>query len=200
MDELRAKLNRVVYGLAALFFLLPFVNFSCAEMPIGSVTGFDMVFGSTKLTGEGAKMAQFSQYAENGEDQSMPNPMLAAENHVIEPSWLVISALGCCLLGLFFSFSDAEKARLARIGFSIGTMLTLLIFRIGIESELEAGGGGMIQVETAIGFWMVMGCMAFAVWLNFSGEQQPEGPFIRAKFDRHETNQNQIRGPKVPQG
>ena len=58
----------------------------------------------------------------------------------------------------------------------------------------------MIQAETAMGFYLVMAIMAFAVWLNFSGEQQPEGPFIRAKFDRHEASQNQIRDSKIPQG
>lgn len=199
MDELKPKLNRIVYGLAALCFFLPFVNFSCSEMPIGSVTGFDMVFGSTKLTGAGADMAEMARYAETGEESPMANPMLTAENQVIEPNWFVILALGCCVLGLLLSFSEQDKMRKGRIWISSAVMIALIIFRVSVEMELDSQTVGMIQASTAIGLWLIFGLMAFAVWLNYSKESLPEGPFIRARFDRAQSNSEQIRGPKIPQ-
>ncbi len=198
MDELRPKLNRIVYGMAALCFLLPFVNFSCAEMPVGSVTGFDMVFGSTKMSGAGTQLTDMTQYVDTGEEQPFSAPQLTEDSQVIKPSVLVISALVCCVLGLFFSFSEGDKARLARIGLSVGGIIALIIFRLGIESELEAESGGMIQAETALGLWLVLGLMAFAIWLNFSIERNPEGPFIRARFDRSPADTTQTRKPRVP--
>ncbi len=185
MDELKPKLSRYIFGLAALAFFLPFINFSCAEMKVAEVKGIDMVFGSSiEANGE----LDFSQMAENmegGEDPSLGfSNSNASGEHKVEPSFLAILALGCCILGLLMSFTDADRVRLMRIGLAVVAGGALIFLRFAIESEIEGQAMGIVQVDTAVGFWIVLALLAGAVWLNYSNESNTtREPFVRARIE-----------------
>lgn len=197
MDELKPKINRIVFGLAALCFFLPFVNFSCADMTVASVSGFDMVFGSSV---EFAGMDAMAQLAQQSPDREGA-PTLTPENQMsrqVEPNAIAIIALACCMIGLFLSFSDSDRLRYPRILLACAAAATLVFLRVSIGSEVESQGGGIIQVDSAIGFWLCLILLAGAIYLNYTTESTPDGPFIRARIDRPQGRVDQIRRSDMP--
>jgi hypothetical protein len=185
MDELKPKLSRYIFGLAALAFFLPFINFSCAEMKVAEVKGIDMVFGSSIEANGELDFSQMAENMESGEDPSLgfSNSGTSGE-HKVEPSFLAILALGCCILGLLMSFTEADRVRLMRIGLAVIAAGSLIVLRFMIESEIEGQAMGIVQVDTAVGFWIVLALLAGAVWLNYSNESNnTREPFVRARIE-----------------
>ncbi len=188
MDDIKPKLSRYIFGLAALAFFLPFINFSCAEMKVAEVKGIDMVFGSSiEANGD----LDFNQMAENmgtaGNEEGQNfdfSGSNASGEHKVEPSFLAILALGCCVLGLLMSFTEADRIRLMRIGLAMIAGGALIFLRFAIESEIEEQSMGIVQVDTAVGFWIVLALLAGAVWLNYSNESSnTREPFVRARIE-----------------
>ncbi len=197
MEELKPKINRIIFGIAALCFFLPFVNFSCADMTVATVSGFDLVFGSSVDFAGMDAMQQFAQSAPEGETTPALTPDTQMSRQV-EPSFLAIISMACCLLGLFLSFSDADRLRYPRILLACAAAATLVFLRVSIGSEVESQGGGIMQVESAIGFWLILVLLAAAVYLNYTTESTPDGPHIRARIDRPQARVDQIRRSDAP--
>lgn len=182
MDELKPKLSRYIFGFAALAFLLPFVNFSCADVQVAEVKGIDMVIGST-IGSENPMSAEEMMEAGEG-DPLHPVNLDATGTQQVKPNFLAILALGCCVLGLFLSFSESDRVRVVRIWLAVAAGGALLVLRFMIESEIEDQAAGIVQVDTAPGFWVVLALLAGAIWLNYANESNDTSqPFVRARIE-----------------
>ncbi|NIT36783.1 MAG: hypothetical protein GTN49_09820 [candidate division Zixibacteria bacterium] len=149
-----------VLGLAVICFALPFVDVSCAGTKVGTVSGFDLVTGSSV-----------------GEEE-------------INPNWWVVAAFVCAALGVVFTIFRRRILSILTAVTSVVGVVCLLIFRGDVNSKLAAftkeaakesdiGGAvaGMFTVDYRYGYWLVfilllIGAAVRLFW-DFGKEYKP---------------------------
>lgn len=136
MNKATNKLPQILFGIVILCFLLPFVNVSCSGQKVMSITGIQMLMGTTfqepSLFGEKTK----SYKAE-------PEPLAAIV--------LFIAAFG--FLPLLF---PALYFKIWNFILSIAGAALLLALKTKIDSDFARQGGGFsgLTLEYDIGFWL----------------------------------------------
>ncbi len=145
MQETLKKFSPALFVLILICFLLPWVNFSCQGQPLLTLSGFQLVTGTT-----------FKQEDILGETRE----------EKIEPEPLAIVVLIFTILGFGAGFIKHRKASL--ISSIIGVIgLTLLLFlKSKIENEVATKGEGSIQTEFTVGYWVTFFLFIGAVALN----------------------------------
>lgn len=196
MEEIKPKVNRVIFALAALCFFLPFINFSCADVKVIEVSGFDLVFGSTLGADGLVEMAKLAQTNQGEPDNSLP-PGAASMERKIEPSVPAIVAFAACLVGLFLSLGDLSRFRSGRALLAVVAAGALIFLRISVSSEVGSEMAAIIKVETALGLWLVFACLAIAIWLNLTSDGH-RGAFVRIQSEPRIINSNVAQKSETP--
>ena len=135
MNNSTNKLPPILFGIIILCFLLPFVNVSCSGQKVMSITGVQMLTGTTfqepSLFGEKTKSYN-----------AKPEPLAA----II----LFIAAFGFLLL-LVPSF----YFKIWNFILSVAGAALLLILKTKIDGDFTSQGGGLsgLTLEYDIGFW-----------------------------------------------
>jgi hypothetical protein len=140
------KISPVLFAFIILCFFLPFINISCSGQKVLSLSGIQLVTGTSL------------------EEEEPFSGKKSSEKIDSEP--LAIVVFVAAIAGLAFSFIKSEKsALLPAITGGIGGG-TLLFLKAKIDQEVLREGQGIIQVEYAIGFWLILFSLFAAVALN----------------------------------
>jgi hypothetical protein len=120
---------------ALICFFLPFVSFSCQGQKIVSLTGIQLVTGSSI---------------------QQPQMFGPATSQKLSPEPLAIITLLSVIVGLGLSFTKGRKGMygpllLAALGFAC-----VLALQSKLQSDALSQGGGAIQVQFEVGFYLLL--------------------------------------------
>ena len=135
MDLLRRLSGIPLAG--ALLFVLPFVTFSCLGQDLASLTGLELVTGtSVEMPGDDG----------NPQRQEIPAESLA----------LVALACGVAAGVLGLVLKSVRTAILPAV-ISAVAAVALLLLKSKIDRDVLANGEGMLQATYTWAFWLVVG-------------------------------------------
>lgn len=138
MDLLRRLSGMPLAG--ALLFLLPFVTLSCLGQDLASLTGRDLVTGtSVEMPGEDG----------NRQRQEIPAESLA----------LLALACGAAAGVLGLVLKPGRTAVIPAIMSAVAAV-ALVLLKAKIDRDVLANGQGMLQVSFTWAFWLAFGCYA----------------------------------------
>lgn len=131
------KTSRVTFGAVLLCSFLPFVSVTCQGQRLATLTGIQLVSGTTI-------------HEPTGFDGG------SGKAHRMKPEPLVIAAYGFALIGLLVSLTHGtgDSRPVAAIA-GLGSVC-LLIARARIDSQAGEAGFGMpgLSIEYELGFWI----------------------------------------------
>jgi hypothetical protein len=162
-DEVK-KFSPAVFGLAIICFFLPFTHISCSGERFATLTGIQLVTGTT--IGD----------PETDYGKSSGGPFIVPahsdvrpqerEDDKIDPEPLAIFTLFSAIAGLCLSFvRDKQWTMGTAIAGGVGLTL-LLLLKAKIDNEVLKEGEGIVQVEYAFGFWLLLVLFLCAIGLN----------------------------------
>jgi hypothetical protein len=141
------KIALGIFLLAIIFFLMPWINISCAGNEIFSASGFDMVRGSYNVPMDVA------------DEVSMENEPLAI--------WALVAAAG----GLIFSLFQGGFARFLRILAGLAGAVLMVWLKFKFDDQVRGQGEGILQLNYLIGYWITLGAFVVAAVVSlFKGE------------------------------
>ena len=158
------KFSPVIFVFVLICFFLPFVNFSCGGQKIASFTGIQLVIGAKVnqppgMFGESTGMPRLF-----GMETSKPKTVKQVEK-VQDP--LIIAAFIIAIAGFALSFLKGKNSSIVPAILGVAGIIILLVFTSKTDSDILKEGGGSIQVEYVIGFWLTF--LAFVLAALFSG-------------------------------
>lgn len=147
MKEEIKRMSPAVYVVIFICFFLPFSHISCAGEKVATLTGVQLVTGTTI---EGPSSAF-------GEKE---------ETEKIDPEPLALLTLIITIIGFGVSFLEGRKSTLfaALVG-GLGSV-SLLCLKAKIDNEVLREGEGILRVEYGFGFWLILLLFLFAIGLN----------------------------------
>jgi len=120
------KISSGLYGVILLTFLLPFLTVSCEGQNMGTITGMDMVTGTS------------------------------VQGQAMDPNPLVIVILMLTLVGIGLGFwVNAKRPLLSSITGAAGLILTF-VTKVVIDNELAKEGRGLFQAQYKAGFYLML--------------------------------------------
>ncbi len=158
------KFSPVIFVFAIICFFLPFVNFSCGGQKIVSFTGIQLVIG--------AKVNQPPSMFDESTDMSRSfgmgtsKPKMNKQGEKAQDS-LIIAAFIVAIAGLALSFLGGKNSSIVPAILGVAGIIILLIFKTKTDNDILREGGGAIQAEYAIGFWLTF--LAFVLAALFNG-------------------------------
>jgi hypothetical protein len=148
------KASPAVFILALICFFLPFVTFSCEGQKIVSLSGIQLVTGTTI---------------------QQPQPFGPPQSQKMDAEPLAVLPLLCGILGLALSFLKGRSGAIAPAAAGGLAAILLLAMKSKIEGDALSKGGGVIQVNYEIGLYVVVILFLAAVALNVFVLMQGKG-------------------------
>lgn len=147
------KFSPAVFGIIIICFFLPFMDVACSGQKVISVSGFQMVTGTTL------------------QQPGMFGAKTKTEKVDAEP--LAIATFVCVIIGLLTSFIKNKKSAILPTIFSIAGIVTLLMLKNKLDNDVLKAGAGMVQISYVFGFWAILVLLIISAGLNgfiFSGK------------------------------
>lgn len=169
----RRALQPAIFGIAALSFLLPFANVSCA----GEAPDESTLAEAPDELAEGADLAGYEMVigADPGEDFEKALEAFAIEEGTVnvgaEPFAAV--ALGAALAGLTLSLL-APPARRARHALVCAVVGTAALGVLGLAPVLASLG--LFRVSWKPGYWVCLVLFLGATWVAYEESRFSESP------------------------
>jgi len=145
MEGVAKKLSPAVYVLALICFFLPFVTFSCQAQKILTLSGIQLVTGTTI---------------------QQPQPFGPPKAQKVDAEPLAVLAFLSGIAGLALSFLRGRKSAIAPATAGVVAAILLLALKSKLDGDALRQGGGVIQVDYAAGFWAVLILFLAAVAVN----------------------------------
>ena len=146
MEELKRFLNPLFFVIVIISFFLPFFNITCQQQKIASITGFELITGTTISTnGLNKGLTGLPQNEQNAtkKDTVSAEPL----------AWIVLLlAIGGLIISFFEKFSDIGSAVAALLG---GLSLIFLNSTI-TDNVLGKTQYQPLTVECGTGYYMVL--------------------------------------------
>ena len=113
MEELKKFLNPLFFVIVIICFLLPFFNLTCQEQKIASITGFELITGTTISSNSQNKGLNGISIPQNEISKAIKTDSVAPE-----PLALValLLAVGGLIISFFEKFSDIGSASAGLLG------------------------------------------------------------------------------------
>lgn len=136
MNKTTDKMPLILFGIIILCFLLPFVNVSCSGQKVMSITGLQMVTGTT-----------FQEPSLFGEK---------TKSYKAEPESLAAIVLFIALFGFLPLLIPSLYFKIWNFVLSIAGAALLLVLKSKIAGDFARQGGGLsgLTLEYDIGFWL----------------------------------------------
>lgn len=132
MEKKTKYISPAMFALIVLCFFLPFVTVSCENQQIASVSGIQLVTGTSIE----------NQYT--GDKEEIP------------ADTKVIVAFACAVAGIIIGFQKGKiKNGLSAILGAIG-FIALILFRVGFDTRVAERGDGMLKAQFESGLWITM--------------------------------------------
>jgi len=141
------KLSPAIYVIALICFFLPFLTFSCQGQKVLSLSGLQLVTGTSI---------------------QQPQMFGPPQSQKVDPEPLAILAFLCGVLGLAMSFLKGRASAIAPAATGGIAAILLLVMKSRIEGDVLNKGGGVVQVNYDVGFYIVVFLFLAAVGLNIS--------------------------------
>jgi len=140
----------VIFLLAIVFFLLPWISVSCSDVEILNASGFDMVRGSYNVPLDGS--------------DEVPT-----ENEPIAIYALIAAGVGvivCIFRGGIWRFLRV-LAGLAGVGFMVW-------LKFHLDEQMQGGAEYLLQVNYLVGYWLTLGTLALAAVVSIFVKDGPK--------------------------
>jgi hypothetical protein len=147
MEEFKRIINPILFLIIIICFFLPFFNLTCQQQKIASVTGFDLISGTTISTNSINKEMK---------GLSIPEINKGIKTEEVSPEPLALIAFLLAVIGMILSFFG----NISEIGASIAGLLGILVL-IFLSSFISDDILGKVQyqplaVECATGFYLAL--------------------------------------------
>lgn len=163
--------------IAALFFLMPFINVSCSGTRLATIKGIDLVTGS-EIKQEAAKEENSDTDTTWAGDDAAPDRFNLGgdffekgDQRNIAPNLLGIMSFASAILALIFSFFNKRVPVLISGGFALLSALCLFFIQVQVNNEVEAKLGPFnfapIIFEFTPYYWMSLLLLALAAVFAF---------------------------------
>jgi hypothetical protein len=141
-------LSPAAFAVVLISFLLPWVSFSCDGHTFATITGLDLVTGTT-----------FEKPAKEGDDgvETIPSDALA------------ITVLFLALCGLGMTVLQKRISLLYPAATSVLAIILLLMLRANIDNDAAEQTHGLLQPEFKFGFWLAFLALLASSILNIYG-------------------------------
>lgn len=142
------KFSPAIFIIILICFFLPFINITCQGEKVATLTGIQLVTGTT--------IEQPSMFGAKGKTKKVEGELMA------------LLAFISAIVGLILSFLKNRKISLAiAIVGGVG-LLFLLLLKNKLDNDMLREGQGMLQLEYSIGFWLTfIFFILAAVWNVF---------------------------------
>jgi hypothetical protein len=160
MESMTKKISPAIFGIALICFVLPFVTVSCQGQKLATLTGIQLITGTT-----------------------IKQPSMTGKKQVQKVRGEPLAALVflCVAAGMGLSCLKGKKSAIApAVTGGIGLIL-LLLLKIKLDRDIFREGEGILQLEYGAGFWFVLILLLFAIGLNFYLMQGKTLPFLEGK-------------------
>jgi len=130
LDNLKKYLP-AFFALAIICFLLPFFNFTCQGQKLATLTGMQLVAGTT--------IEQRDVFGRTKSEK-------------VEREALAIVALLCGIVGLAASFLKTRIGTLSSMALGLVGIIFIFLLASKIDSDITGKSQGMVQTHLDIGF------------------------------------------------
>lgn len=164
-------LSTASFAVAVLLFFLPFFNIKCNETTVKSLSGKDLVFGTSGQLDTGNDLLKQERQAESAGDKS--------ESFIVAILAMVLGVAGAAI-----SFISKGRYTKAIIGLGVAGALLLIILwvqlssRVSDEANFQSGADmqgldGMMSISVQITFWFILSVLSFlaAAWFAYKQQQ-----------------------------
>lgn len=165
MESNVKRASPAIFVLALICFFLPFVTFSCQGQKVLSLSGIQLVTGSSV---------------------QQPQMFGPPKSQNMDPEPVAIFAFLCGVLGLALSFLKGRAGTIAPAAAGGLGAILLLAMRSFIEGDVLKQGAGVIQANYEAGLYVVVTLFLAAVALNIFVLVQSKGlslPVLKAGGD-----------------
>lgn len=142
MEGIVKKLSPAAFVLALICFFLPFVTFSCQGQKVLTLSGIQLVTGTTL---------------------ERPQMFGTAPNQKIDPEPLAVLALLALVAGGALCFLKGKKGAGMSAAFSGLSLIFLFALKSKLDGDAMRQGGGAIQVNYEAGFYLVIAFLLVAI-------------------------------------
>ena len=145
MEELKKILNPVLFLIIIICFFLPFFNLTCQQQKIASITGFELISGTTIST---------NGFDKGMKDLSIPGLNKGTKTEDVSPEPLALIALLLAVAGLIVSFFGKISDIGAASAGLLGTMVLIFLSSFISDNILGKVGYQPLAVECAMGYYL----------------------------------------------
>ncbi len=160
MSMLKKYQSPAAFSLIIVCFILPFLDVRCNDVPVRTLSGFQLATGTTiKLRNDTLS-----------KDESKDFDLNLTEQHV-DPNYFVLIALVLAVAGVMLSLllPKAPELLMGLIGFA--GLLCLLLTRINLNHSIENDAGRyeqyILSLKYLYGYWLAVILFTFAGGYNF---------------------------------
>lgn len=154
---IRKIISPTLLGLVIVCFFLPWVNVSCQNYKIASLSGIDFVVGK-----------KFDMPFSSKDASNMPQdiPLKFPIEDKINPQLFVILSLLAIIGGIALSFVGGKTGALSTGIISAVSFVLLLFQKFKLENEIVQKSQRLIQVEYLFGFYITLIILISVAVLN----------------------------------
>ena len=149
MEELKKFLNPLLFTVIIICFFVPFFNLTCQQQKIASITGFELITGTTISTNglnKGLKgTSDFQNELNNG-----------AKTDTVSPEPLALIVFLLAVGALIFSFIEKISDISSAIAGLLGVLSMFFLNSVITDHLLGKIHYEPIAVECAVGFYLVI--------------------------------------------
>ncbi len=144
----QGKISAATFGLVLVCFLMPFVSVSCQQQKLITLTGLQMVTGTTL------------------QEPQMLGP---SRTQKIDPEPLAIVAFLCALGGLVVSIAIGRKHPIVPAILGGAGVVALFSLKSELDGEVLRQSNGLFHLDYEAGFWLaVLLLLAIAIFSAFA--------------------------------
>src|ERR1035437_2039437 len=129
MEELKKFLNPIIFIIIIISFFLPFFNITCQQQKIASISGFELITGSTISTNSPKRELTETSIPQN-------DIIKGVKTNIISPEPLALIAFLMAVAGLIFSFFEKFSAIGSAIVGLWGGLLLIFLNSVITDSVL----------------------------------------------------------------
>lgn len=129
------KVSPALFAFALVCFFMPFVSVSCDGSRLKSLTGIQLVTGTTV------------------EQPALFGPR---QTKRVDGDPVAMLAFLCGLVGLGVGFLKSKTSHVAGVAAGVGGVLLLLLLKNRGDNEIMQEGKGLLEIDWELGFWLVL--------------------------------------------
>lgn len=153
----RKVISPALFGIIVICFFLPWVNVSCQNYKIASISGIEFVTGKTLVDPQ--------MFNQKFGMQNFPSKK-PSKQEKINPQLYVILALICIVAGIILSFVKGRIGSLTTSIAGVAGFILIILQKFKLETELVKQSQGLIQIDYLLGFYLTLIFLLSAVAVN----------------------------------